>query len=717
MIRINDILDQASTYLPPADVALIQKAYVFSAAAHAGQVRLSGEPYLSHPLEVSNILVGMRLDAPAIAAGLLHDTVEDTDASTAQISEQFGPSVAAIVEGVTKIGKMNFESKEQAQAENIRKMILAMADDIRVILVKLADRMHNISTLQFQKEHKQRAIAQETLGIYAPLANRLGLYRIKVQLENESLRYLKPDMYAQISEGINRYQEQGQVYIDRVCAMIEDVLAENGIRGRVTGRVKHIYSIYHKMKQRGLTLDQVFDMIAFRVVVNNLRECYTVLGLVHSLWKPVPGKFKDYISMPKANMYQSLHSTVIGPEGERIEIQIRTEEMHHLAENGVAAHWAYKERGSKKAQDADRFSWLRQILDWQGDLKDSRDFMSTLSLDLFQDEVYVFTPKGQVKELPEGGTPVDFAYLIHTEVGNHCAGAKVNGRIVPLNTPLKNGDTVEIITDSSRSPSRDWLQFVKSGKARSRIKHWIGTEERARSLALARELLDKEGRRMGINVTKALKSGDFEAAAREFSFRQVDDLLSAVGHGRITPRQVLRKLLPKEEQKKEELKAEDRKTQAAPAKKDPADAIAIRGVDGVLTRYAQCCNPLPGDPIIGYISRGLGVTIHTQDCPNVANMEVDRLIDVSWSADEQPKVLPARIRVICRNQQGMLGQVCTLLGKEGVNIDSGGFTSTLDGKSEMDFLIEVKTTSQLYAIIEKLRKLDAVHEVTRFATG
>ncbi len=715
MIRINDILDQASTYLPPADVALIQKAYVFSAAAHAGQVRLSGEPYLSHPLEVSNILVGMRLDAPAIAAGLLHDTVEDTDASTAQISEQFGPSVAAIVEGVTKIGKMNFESKEQAQAENIRKMILAMADDIRVILVKLADRMHNISTLQFQKEHKQRAIAQETLGIYAPLANRLGLYRIKVQLENESLRYLKPDMYAQISEGINRYQEQGQVYIDRVCAMIEDVLAENGIRGRVTGRVKHIYSIYHKMKQRGLTLDQVFDMIAFRVVVNNLRECYTVLGLVHSLWKPVPGKFKDYISMPKANMYQSLHSTVIGPEGERIEIQIRTEEMHHLAENGVAAHWAYKERGSKKAQDADRFSWLRQILDWQGDLKDSRDFMSTLSLDLFQDEVYVFTPKGQVKELPEGGTPVDFAYLIHTEVGNHCAGAKVNGRIVPLNTPLKNGDTVEIITDSSRSPSRDWLQFVKSGKARSRIKHWIGTEERARSLALARELLDKEGRRMGINVAKALKSGDFEAAAREFSFRQVDDLLSAVGHGRITPRQVLRKLLPKEEQKKEELKAEDRKTQAAPAKKDPADAIAIRGVDGVLTRYAQCCNPLPGDPIIGYISRGLGVTIHTQDCPNVANMEVDRLIDVSWSADD--KVLPARIRVICRNQQGMLGQVCTLLGKEGVNIDSGGFTSTLDGKSEMDFLIEVKTTSQLYAIIEKLRKLDAVHEVTRFATG
>ncbi len=716
MIRITDILDQASTYLSPGDVALIQKAYVFSAAAHAGQIRLSGEPYLSHPLEVSNILVGLKLDAATIVAGLLHDTVEDTDASVAQIAEQFGPEVGAIVEGVTKIGKMNFESKEQAQAENIRKMILAMADDIRVILVKLADRLHNVSTLQFQKEYKQRAIAQETLGIYAPLANRLGLYRIKIQLENEGLKYLKPDVYAQISEGINSYQDQGQAYIDRVCAMIQKVLEENDIKGRVRGRIKHIYSIYHKMKQRGLTLDQIFDMIAFRVVVNNLRECYTVLGLVHSLWRPVPGKFKDYISMPKANMYQSLHSTVIGPEGERIEIQIRTEEMHQLAENGVAAHWSYKEHGSKKAQEADRFSWLRQILDWQGDLKDSRDFMSTLSLDLSQDEVYVFTPKGQVKEVPEGSTPVDFAYTIHTEVGNHCAGAKVNGRIVPLNTPLKNGDTVEIITDSSRSPSRDWLQFVKSGKARSRIKHWIGTEERVRSLALAKELLEKEGRRMGISVAKAIKNGEFDPVVKEFSFRHIDDLFSAVGHGRITARQLLRKLLPKEEQKPEERKPAD-KAAAAPAKPKDSDAISIKGVDGVLIRYAQCCNPLPGDPIIGYISRGLGVTIHTQDCPNVANMEVERLLDVNWGGEEESKVLPARIKVICKNQRGVLGMVSGLLAKEGINIDSGQFNSGVDGMSELDFVIEVKTTTQLYGIIEKLRKLDAVQEVTRSSAG
>ncbi len=717
MIRITDILDQASAYLPASDVALIQKAYVFSAAAHAGQLRLSGEPYLSHPLEVSYILADLRLDAATIVAGLLHDTVEDTDASIPQITEQFGPDVAAIVAGVTKISKLNFESKEQAQAENIRKMILAMADDIRVILVKLADRLHNISTLEFQKEHKQRAIAQETMGIYAPLANRLGLYRIKVQLENLSLRYLKPDVYAQISEGIVQSQEQGQAYIDKVCAMIQNVLAENEVQGRVKGRIKHIYSIYHKMKQRGLTLDQIFDVIAFRVIVGNLRECYTALGLVHSLWKPVPGKFKDYISMPKANMYQSLHSTVIGPDGERIEIQIRTEEMHQLAENGVAAHWAYKERGSKKVKDADRFAWLRQILDLEGDLKDSREFMSSLSLELFQDEVYVFTPKGQVKELPEGGTAVDFAYAIHTEVGNHCAGAKVNGRIVPLNTPLKNGDTVEVFTDASRSPSRDWLQFVKSGKARSRIKHWIGTEERARSLTLAKELLEKEGRRMGVNVAKVLKAGEFEPVAREFSFKQVDDLFSAVGHGRITARQVLRKLLPKEELKPEERKAQERPTAALVKPKDSSDAISIKGVDGVLIRYAQCCNPLPGDPIIGYISRGLGVTIHTQDCPNVANMEVERLLDVSWGGQEESKVLPARIKVVCKNQRGVLGQVSGLLAKEGVNIDSGQFNSGVDGMTELDFVIEVKTTTQLYAIIDKLRKLDAVHEVVRAVSG
>ncbi|MBC7354866.1 MAG: bifunctional (p)ppGpp synthetase/guanosine-3',5'-bis(diphosphate) 3'-pyrophosphohydrolase [Desulfomicrobiaceae bacterium] len=710
MIRISEILEKAGAYLSSADTALIQKAYVFSAAAHAGQMRLSGEPYLSHPLEVASILADLKLDAVTIAAGLLHDTVEDSGVTVDRIAEEFGPETALIVDGVTKIGKMHFESREQAQAENIRKMILAMAEDIRVILVKLADRLHNIRTLDFQREERKKAIAQETLTIYAPLANRLGLYRIKVQLEDESLRYLRPDVYQQILDGIHNYRGKGETYIQKVCTIIENVLQENGISGRVKGRIKHIYSIFHKMEHRGLSLDQIFDLIAFRVIVDTVKDCYTVLGLVHSLWKPIPGKFKDYISMPKANMYQSLHTTVVGPEGERIEIQIRTEEMHRLAEFGVAAHWLYKEGG--QVQDADRFSWLRQILDWQGDLKDSRDFLSTLRLDLFQDEVYVFTPKGQVKELPEGATPVDFAYAIHTEVGHHCAGAKVNGRIAPLNTPLKNGDTVEILTDPSRHPSRDWLQFVKSARARSRIKQWINTEERARSIALAKELLEKEGRRMGVNFARALKNGDLEPVAREFSLKTVDDLLSAVGYARITPRQVLTKLLPKEVLEAER-KAQER---PAPGPKKATEGVAIKGVDDVLVRFAQCCTPVPGDPIIGYISRGRGVTIHSQDCPNVANMEPERLLDVRWEGEEE-RPYPARMRILCRNQRGVLAEVSALLAKEGVNIDSGQFSSTPDGLTEMEFVVEVKNASHLYTAMDKLRRLASVREVVRLTTG
>jgi guanosine-3',5'-bis(diphosphate) 3'-pyrophosphohydrolase len=709
MIRISEILEKASAYLSSADVALIQKAYVFSAAAHAGQIRLSGEPYLSHPLEVASILADLKLDAVTLAAGLLHDTVEDSGVSVERIAEEFGTETALIVDGVTKIGKMHFESREQAQAENIRKMILAMAEDIRVILVKLADRLHNIRTLQFQREERKKAIAQETLTIYAPLANRLGLYRIKVQLEDESLRYLRPDAYEQILEGIQNYRGKGEEYIQKVSRIIENVLRENEISGRVKGRIKHIYSIFHKMEHRGLSLDQIFDIIAFRVVVETIKDCYTVLGLVHSLWKPIPGKFKDYISMPKANMYQSLHTTVVGPEGERIEIQIRTEEMHRLAEYGVAAHWLYKEGG--QVQDAERFTWLRQILDWQGDLKDSRDFLSTLRLDLFQDEVYVFTPKGQVKELPEGATPVDFAYAIHTEVGHHCAGAKVNGRIVTLNTPLKNGDTVEILTDPNRHPSRDWLQFVKTARARSRIKQWINTEERARSIALAKELLEKEGRKMGVNFARALKAGELDVVAREFSLKGTDDLLSAVGYARITPRQVLTKLLPKDVLESER-KAQDR---PAPVKKT-SEGVAIKGVDDVLIRFAQCCTPVPGDPIVGYISRGRGVTIHAQDCPNVANMEPERLLDVRWEGEED-RPFPARMRILCRNQRGVLAQVSGLLAKEEVNIDAGQFQSLPDGLTEMEFVVEVKNATHLYAAMDKLRRLDAVREVVRLTTG
>ncbi len=717
MIRINEILDKAAVYLSGPDQAVIQKAYVFSAAAHAGQIRLSGEPYLSHPLEVANILAEMHLDASTIAAGILHDTVEDTKATLEEITEQFGVDVAKIVNGVTKISKISFESKEEAQAENIRKMILAMADDIRVIMVKLADRLHNMGTLEFQKTIKQKMVAQETMDIYAPLANRLGLYRVKIRLEDLSLKYLKPDVYFQIQEGVKKHEFAGEQYIQKVCTMVEDVLRKNSIEGKVSGRLKHIYSIYHKMIQQGLTLDQVYDVIAFRVKVASVKDCYAVLGLVHSIWKPVPGRFKDYISMPKANMYQSLHTTVIGPDGERIEIQIRTEEMHKMAEFGVASHWKYKEDGKLNPKDAERFNWLRQILDWQEELKDPREFMASLRFDLFEDEVYVFTPRGQVIELPEGATPIDFAYHIHTEVGDRCSGARVNGKLVPLNTRLKNGDTVEIITDINRHPSRDWLKLVKTAKARTRIRHWIRNEERQQSIALAREVLEKEGRKLGVNINKAFKDGVFKEIAAECSFHSEEDLLSAIGYARITPRQVLNRIISREEaagvrgETREERPREEEKAHQPQVKKE---GVRIKGVGDVLVRFAHCCNPLPGDPIVGYISRGRGVVIHTTSCHNVQEMEPERMIEVFWES-EADKSFPAKIKIICENKKGVLAKISSLLTREEVNIDSGSFKSNVDGKSELLFTIMVNDSSHLYNTIGKMRRLKHVLEVTRIS--
>lgn len=727
MIRINDIIDKAVEYLPAADLALIQKAYVFSASAHAGQVRLSGEPYLSHPLEVAYILAGLTLDASSICAGLLHDTVEDTKVEIEVIVDQFGKDIAEIVTGVTKIGRMSYSSREEAQAENIRKMVLAMAEDLRVILVKLADRLHNMRTLDFQKPVKQRLISQETLDIYAPLANRVGLYRVKIELEDLSLKYLKPDLYGQISKGIVRHQTVGNEYIANVISMIHDLLKKNELNGDVSGRIKHVYSIFQKMVNQGIDLDQIYDLIAFRVIVKSIQDCYAVLGLVHSIWKPVHGRFKDYISMPKSNMYQSLHTTVIGPDGERIEIQIRTDEMNRLAEYGVAAHWSYKEGVKLDSEDVGRFSWLRQILDWQRELKDPREFMASLRFDLFQKEVYVFTPKGDVKQLPEGATPLDFAYMIHTQIGDHCIGGKVNGRLVPLQTALKNGDTVEIIIDQARHPSRDWLKFVKTAKARTRIKHWIRTEERSRSIVLAREMLEKEGRRLGVNFAKALKKGMLQPIVEEYSFKTVDDLFSAVGYARITPQQILHKLMPKEERAAAEARGrEGRKVpagggqeghdQTTTSKSKTVEGVKIKGVDNVLVSFARCCNPVPGDLIIGYISRGRGVTVHTADCPNVAQFESERLLHVSWEGEAE-RSFPTALKIICQNRLGVLSEIAGLLSRERINIDAGTFSSNVDGTSEMVFTIEVQDTSQLYKVIEDIGRLDSVIEVIRMVSG
>lgn len=716
MIRIQEILDKVSARDPHANLELIQRAYVFAAAHHAGQTRLSGEPYLSHPLAVANTLAEMGFDEPSVAAGLLHDTVEDTKATIDELAEQFGDEVADIVDGVTKISLIPFENKEEAQAENIRKMILAMSHDMRVLMVKLADRMHNMSTLEFQKEYKQKRIAQETMDIYAPLANRLGLYRVKQQLEDLSFKYLRPDMYNHITDWLDAHQVVEKQILDTVVEQLEILLEENDLKGSVKGRIKHKFSIYKKMTSQSLTMDEMHDIMAFRVLVDDVKDCYAVLGLVHSVWKPVHGRFKDYISQPKANGYQSLHTTVIGPDAERIEIQIRTNAMHRQAEHGVAAHWLYKEKGRAiNPKDLEQFSWLREIFERQRDESDSKEFMHSLKLDLFKDEVYVYTPAGDVKELPEGATPLDFAFHIHTKVGHHCSGAKVNGRLVPLGTPLQNGDTVEILTDPARNPNRDWLKMVKTAKARSRIQHYLRTEERAHALTLGREMLEKEGRKLSLNVSKALKKGELAIVAQDMNYESVDDLLAGVGYASVTPRRVLNRLYAvlHPDAPTPAPAAEEGSAPAKEKESRPSGGVGISGVDGVLMRFAQCCNPVLGDPIVGYISRGQGVSVHRADCPNVANMEPERLISVHWDGQEPEKPYEARIYVLCRNEKGVLAQVAACLARDGVNIEALETHGMVDGRSEMNITVEVKNVSQLYTLIDEIRAIPAILEVVR----
>ena len=710
-IRIQDIIDKILEVRKNADIESIQRAYVYSAAMHAGQVRLSGEPYLMHPLATAYTLAEMRMDEATICAGLLHDTVEDTAATLEDIKLRFGDEVANIVDGVTKISQISFESKEEAQAENIRKMILAMAEDIRVLMVKLADRLHNMCTLEFQKPHKQKLIAQETMDIYAPLANRLGLHRIKLRLEDLSFMYLKPDVYSQMTDWLESNRTAEQQYIDKITGLLREMLDDLGIKGEIKGRIKHKYSIYKKMVQQGLTLDQVYDIIAFRVIVDEVRQCYAMLGQVHAAWNPIQGRFKDYISMPKANMYQSLHTTVVGPGGERFEIQIRTRDMDYLAEHGVASHWIYKEGGRIKGKDAKQFQWLQELLDWQKMESDSREFMRSLRFDMFKDEIYVFTPRGDVKELPEGATPVDFAYAIHSKVGDTCVGAKVNGRLVPINSPLENSSTVEIITDPNRHPSRDWLKFVKTARARTRIQNFIRTEERNRSVTLGREILEKQGRRLGVNVAK-MKDSELAELAKDLFFKSTEEMFSAIGYSRITPRRVLKRFLPKAEEAAGVV--EESKTENVEQARR-SEGIVIKGVDDVLVRFAGCCNPVPGDPIVGYISRGRGITVHTSDCKSVANMEPERLVPVYWEGHEG-KPYPARIHVLVRNVKGVMGKVSSLLADHDVNIDSGSLRSLVDGKTEITLTIEVHDAAHLYQTLQALQKLDVVLEVNRITS-
>jgi GTP pyrophosphokinase len=714
MLRFNDILERLTSYNPHADTDLLRKAYVFTAKVHLGQVRLSGEPYLNHPLEVAGILTQLKLDVASVATGLLHDTVEDTLTTPKEIQENFGEEIAQLVDGLTKISQISLRSSEEHQAENFRKMILAMVKDIRVILIKLSDRLHNMRTLKYQTPEKQIEIAQETLDIYAPLAHRLGIDWIKSELQGLAFQYLRADIYEEIQRKIAKKEKERARYIDEVKRTLMKKLYENRITGEVTGRLKQIYSIYLKMKDQNIDFDQVYDITAFRVVVNSMKECYDVLGIIHSLWKPIPGKFKDYIGLPKENMYQSLHTTVIGPYGERIEIQIRTHEMHKIAEEGIAAHWKYKEGRVFEEEDDKQFTWLRQLLEWQRDLKDDREFIESVKVDLFPNEVYIFTPKGAVRQFPIGATPIDFAYSIHSDVGNHCVGAKVNGKIVPLRYELRNGDTVEILTSPNQKPSKDWLKFVKTSRAKTKIRQWFTAEEREKSITLGKEILEKELRKYDLQQVKLIKSGELAKVANEFSFQGVDDLIAAVGYGKMTANQILGKILPQEdlEQQREELREGRLKSLVQKITRSPKDALLIKGIDNVMVRYAGCCNPVPGDKVIGFITRGRGVTIHTADCQNAMDDDPHRKVEVEWDSTKEYSY-PVRIRVYSEDKKGLLAEISQSLSSNKANIKNAKVDTTEDKKAISTFEVEIRDLNHLNKVIRSIEKIKGIHRVER----
>ncbi|MGB7575556.1 MAG: bifunctional (p)ppGpp synthetase/guanosine-3',5'-bis(diphosphate) 3'-pyrophosphohydrolase [Thermodesulfobacteriota bacterium] len=714
MLRFNDVLERLTSYQPNADIELLKKAYVFSAKVHLGQVRLSGEPYLNHPLEVAGILTQLKLDVASVATGLLHDTVEDTLTTPKEIQENFGEEIAQLVDGLTKISRMSLRSSEEHQAENFRKMILAMVKDIRVILIKLADRLHNMRTLQYQSPEKQMEIAQETLDIYAPLAHRLGIEWLKSELEDLAFQYLHPEIYDEIRRKIAKKEKERARYIDEVKRTLMKKLYENHIEGEVTGRLKQIHSIYLKMKEQNIDFDQVYDITAFRVIVNSIKACYDVLGIIHSIWKPIPGKFKDYIGLPKENMYQSLHTTVIGPYGERIEIQIRTHEMHKIAEEGIAAHWKYKEGKLVEEAEDKRFTWLRQLLEWQRDLKDNQEFIESLKVDLFPNEVYIFTPKGEVRQFPIGSTPVDFAYSIHSDIGNHCVGAKVNGKIVPLRYELRSGDTIEILTSPNQKPSKDWLKLVKTSRAKTKIRQWFTVEEREKSITLGKDILEKELRKYDLQQTKLIKSGELAKVANEFSFQGVEDLIAAVGYGKVTANQIIGKILPQEklEQQKEELEGGRIKHLIQKITRAPKDALLIRGIDNVMVRYAGCCNPVPGDKVVGFITRGRGVTIHTADCQNAIDDDPHRKVEVEWDSTKEYSY-PARIRIYSEDKKGLLAEISNSLSSNKANIKNARVDTTEDKKAIGTFEVEIRDLNHLNKVIRALEKIKGVHGVER----
>jgi len=716
--KFRDLLRTMRANRPSDDLELVRKAYEFSQKHHAGQLRASGEPYLVHPLGVALVLAEMKMDPVAVAAGLLHDSVEDTSVTVVDIRKEFGEQVAHIVEGVTKISQIDFATREEQQAENLRKMMLAMVDDIRVVLIKLADRLHNMRTLEHLEPERQQKIAKETLEIYGPIAHRLGMGKIRGELEDLGFRYIDPITYQQVHDAVEARRKKGEQFLARVEQVLRDKLKEAGITARVESRIKRLYSIHKKLVRQKINVEQVYDLYAMRIITQSLQDCYAVLGIVHNVWRPVPGRIKDFIAMPRPNFYQSLHTSVITDDGTPFEMQIRTEEMHRMAEEGIAAHWKYKD-GPVSAQDEQRLAWLRQVVEWQRDVSDPNEFLSTLKIDLYPEEVYTFTPKGKVVVLPRESTPIDFAYTVHTEVGHSCVGAKVNGRMVPLRHKLHSGDIVEILTQPGHKPSRDWLAVVKSSRARNKIKHWLNLHQRERAVEIGRKLIEKEARKYRVAL-KEIKEEELRKIASDYGLGQPDDLMAGIGYGKYSARQVLARLSPTAGAGTEVTTYGDTSGLASVVRRvfggdQGNSAIRVKGQGDLLVYRARCCNPIRGETVVGYVTRGKGVAVHAVDCPNVVNLmyEPERRIDVEWASDDSvASSYPVKITVFCDDRFGMLKQITSVISDSKTNIRNVE-ARTYNGQGNIDVILDIADLKHLENIINAVRKIPGVHDVQR----
>jgi len=711
VLQFEEIVKKVQAYRPGDDVSLLRKAFEFSCLEHKAQKRLSGEPYVTHLLQVANVLADMKLDVVCLAGGMLHDVVEDTPTTIERLRQEFGPEVAGIVEGVTKISRIRFSSPEEQQAENVRKMVLAMVDDIRVVLVKLADRLHNMRTLGFLPAEKRSRIARETLDIYAPIAHRLGMGKVRSELEDLSFQHLDPEAFEEVKKAVESRRKVSEEFLAEVRSQVEAKMKEHSIPAQIEGRIKRLYSIRQKLTRQRITIDQVYDLLAIRIITDSVKNCYSALGVIHNTWRPVPGRIKDFIAIPRPNLYQSLHTSVIGPHGQPFEVQIRTEEMHRIAEEGIAAHWKYKGGESPAQQETERFAWLRHLVEWQQEMRDPGEFLSTLKIDLYPEEVYTFTPKGKVIVLPRDATPIDFAYSIHTEVGHRCVRAKVNGAVVPLKSRLKNGDIVEIMTQVNHRPSRDWLTLVKTSRARNKIKHWINLAQRHQAVEIGKKLLEKEARKFSI-VLKKVTEEDMLRVARDYGCTHAEDLYAGVGYGKFATRQVLAKLAPSA------LIEADKPSGLSSAVKrvlglNRDAAIEVNGQDDLMVYRAKCCKPIRGEPIVGYVTRGKGIAVHSKNCPNVQNLlyDVDRRITVEW-AGPKSSLYPVKLTLITADRQGLLAEVTSAISDVHSNIQNIE-ARTGDNQALIDVTLDIVDMQHLESIVSSLKKIEGVYEVQR----